>query len=201
MRPIQKRFAEIMAEEIGTKLVAELDPDPSRPGLKETPERWAKMMLDLTAGYAQSPKDILKCFEDGAEQVDEMVFQGAIPFFSLCEHHMAPFFGVIHIGYIPRGKIIGLSKFGRLSDIFARRLQVQERLTNQIAEAIQEHAAPEGVGVVIRARHLCVESRGVEKIGTITYTSALRGALKAEPEARAEFLKFVDMADRRVTSI
>lgn len=104
MWPERKTYAAIMGDQLGKQLIAELDPDPDRPGLKETPERWAKMMLDLTAGYAQEPEAILKCFEDGAERVDEMVFQGAIPFFSLCEHHMAPFFGVIHVGYIPQDR-------------------------------------------------------------------------------------------------
>jgi GTP cyclohydrolase I len=168
-----------------------------RPGLKETPDRFARYLLDLTAGYAIEPGAVLKTFEDGAENVDELVFQGSIPFFSLCEHHMAPFFGVAHIGYIPNGKILGLSKFARLIEVFARRLQVQERLTNQIADALVEHLAPHGVGVIIRARHLCMESRGVQKIGTITYTSALRGALRMLPEARGEFLEFAKMADAR----
>jgi len=116
-----------------------------------------------------------------------------------CEHHLAPFFGVCHIGYIPNGKIVGLSKLGRLVDMFARRLQVQERMTQQIAHALEEHLHPQAVGVVIRCRHLCMESRGLQKVGTITYTSALLGKFKTEPETRAEFLGFVGRADGKST--
>lgn len=193
--------------------------DATRSGLKETPARAAAYFKDATVGYTKKPADVLKDFADGAERVDQMVFQGAIPFFSMCEHHMAPFFGVVHIGYIPNGKVLGLSKFARLVDVFARRLQVQERLTNQIADALWEWLIPEageeapikeqfesairraaapsgeGVGVTIRARHLCMESRGVQKIGTVTYTSALRGSIKNEPSAREEFMGFVKLAD------
>lgn len=176
-----------------------LEPEPYRDGLKETPDRVASYFQEVTSGYGVDPQAVLKLFEDGAENVDEMVFQGAIPFFSLCEHHMVPFFGVAHIGYIPNKKIVGLSKFSRLIEIFARRLQVQERLTNQIADSLMDNLDPLGVGVVIRARHLCMESRGVQKTGTITYTSALRGAIKTTASVRAEFLKFVELADARTS--
>lgn len=180
---------------IGKQLIDELDADPSRPGLKETPKRWAKYMMAMTEGNAGDPATILKTFEDGAEKADELIHQGPIPFYSLCEHHLAPFFGVVHIGYIPDGRILGLSKFARLIEIFARRLQVQERLTAQIADTLWDHLKPEGVAVVIRARHMCMESRGVERMRIATSTSALRGSLKVEPEARAEFFKFVELAE------
>lgn len=168
-----------------------------RPGLKETPKRWAAAMGFLTSGYGQDPGKVLKSFDDGAEHYDEMVFQGGIPLFSLCEHHVAPFFGVAHIGYIPSGKIVGLSKLARVADIFARRLQVQERLTQQIAHALQEHLQPKAVGVVLRCRHLCMESRGVQKIGTLTHTSSLHGAFQESARARQEFMQFVALADAR----
>lgn len=167
--------------------------DISRGGLEETPGRFAKAWNFWTSGYGKDPKDVLKTFDDGA--CSEMVFQGNINVWSLCEHHLAPFFGVAHIGYIPNGKIIGLSKFYRLAEIFARRLQVQERLTTDIADALVEHLEPLGVGVVLRCRHSCMESRGIQKAGGATITSALRGAMKDESPARAEFLRFVEMAD------
>jgi GTP cyclohydrolase I len=162
--------------------------DVSREGLQETPARVAKAMAHWYRGYDQDPKDVLKVFEDGAEGCDEMVVVEDIPFFSHCEHHMAPIFGTATIGYIPNGKIIGLSKIPRLLDVFARRMQVQERLTNQVANALREHLQPLGCGVVIRARHFCMESRGIEKIGSSTITSAMHGVFKDQPSTRAEFL-------------
>lgn len=162
-----------------------------RPGIRETPTRVAKALLEWTSGYDQDVKAIFKVFDDGAEDVDGMVIVKEIPFYSHCEHHMAPFFGTVDIGYIPNAKeprIVGLSKLARLTDIFAHRWQVQERMTNQIANAIVENLAPVGVGVVTRARHLCMESRGVRKQGHHTVYSALRGAMKDEPQTRAEFL-------------
>lgn len=163
--------------------------NPARAGLVETPVRFARSFMHYFSGYGKEPKDVLKTFIDGAGNVDQAVVQRDIPVWSLCEHHMAPFFGVVHIGYIPNGKIVGLSKLARLVDIFARRLQVQERLTNQIADALWEVLEPDGVGVVLKCRHSCMEMRGVEKAGTMTVTCALRGAMKSEPEARAEFLE------------
>lgn len=183
------------------KLLKQLTDDPDRPGLKDTPARVLRYWSEVTAGYQMTPGDVLKCFEDGAEGVDEMVFQGAIPFFSVCEHHLVTFFGLVHIAYIPDGKIVGLSKFARLVEVFARRLQVQERLTTQIADALNQHLKPKGVGVAIRARHLCLESRGVQKIGTITYTSALRGLIKEAADARSEFLHYVQLADARSSNL
>lgn len=172
-------------------LIEKAGDDPFRPGVLDTPLRFLKAWEFWTSGYNQDPATVLKTFEDGAQGCDEMIAQRDISFFSLCEHHLAPFFGVVHIGYIPNGRIVGLSKLARLVEVFARRLQVQERLTNQIAEALDNHLQPVGVGVVVEARHLCMESRGVQKSGTSTVTSALRGVFKTKPEARAEFLSFV----------
>jgi GTP cyclohydrolase I len=174
-----------------------------RSGLDETPQRAQRYFEAMTSGYDYSGDRLgalIKSFTDGAEKCDEMVFVGNISMFSLCEHHMAPFFGVVHIGYIPNGKVIGLSKMPRLVEVFSRRLQVQERLTNQIADALHDNLEPKGVGVVIRARHLCMEARGVQKVGSITYTSGLRGIMK-DSGARGEFLQWVSLADRRATAL
>ena len=160
-----------------------------RPGTEDTPRRVADAWMEWTSGYEQNPADVLKAFKDGADGYDQLILVRDIPMYSTCEHHLAAFFGRVHVGYIPNGKIVGLSKIPRLVDVFARRLQVQERLTKQIADALQEHLDPKGVGVVIEARHLCMESRGIAKTGTVTITSALRGCLLTEPSARAEFLQ------------
>lgn len=160
-----------------------------REGLQETPSRVAKAWEFWTSGYGRDVADVLKTFEDGAEGVDEMVVVKDIPFYTHCEHHMAPFFGTATIGYIPNGKVVGLSKLSRVLDIFARRLQVQERLTCQVADALMKHLEPKGSAVVLKARHLCMESRGVCQQGHHTITSALRGAFKDEPDTRAEFLR------------
>lgn len=159
-----------------------------REGLHETPERFAKAWDFWTKGYRESPADILKVFEDGAQNYDQMVMVKDIPLYSKCEHHLADIFGTVSIAYIPDGKIVGLSKLSRLADCFAKRLQVQERLTCQIADALVEHLAPRGVGVLVRARHMCMESRGVNQQGHHTITTALRGVLLAEPAARQEFM-------------
>lgn len=169
--------------------------DPKRGGLLETPHRVAKAWAHWTSGYKKDPATILKVFEDGADGCDEMVIVKDIPFYTHCEHHMAPFFGTATVAYIPDGKIVGLSKISRIVDLFARRLQVQERLTNQIADALNEHLQPKGVGVVIRARHLCMESRGICQQGHHTITSALRGVLKDKAEARAEFMALANKAE------
>ncbi len=163
--------------------------NPDREGLLDTPERVIKAFRDFwCSGYGVDPSSVLKCFEDGAEGCDEMVLQRKIPIFSLCEHHMAPFHGVAHIAYIPDKRVVGLSKLSRLLDIFARRLQVQERLTNQVADALMNGLNPLGVGVILKCRHSCMESRGVKIHGTETITCAVRGVFKTKPEARAEFL-------------
>lgn len=165
--------------------------DPEREGLRETPGRVVKAWGEWFSGYRADPASFLKTFEDGAEGVDELVIVRGIDLFSHCEHHMAPFFGKAHVGYIPSGKVVGLSKLARVVDAYARRLQVQERITNQVADLINDVLQPVGVGVVIEATHFCMCSRGVNKQGSTTITSALRGALKDKPEARAEFMGLV----------
>jgi GTP cyclohydrolase I len=175
-------------------LLQRFDPEPEREGLHDTPARYVKAMKEWTAGYSVNPESLLKTFKDGADSYDEMVFVGAIPFYSMCEHHLAPFFGVAHIGYLPQGNIVGLSKLPRLVDAFARRFSVQERITTQIADTIQKVLRPRGVGVVLQARHMCMESRGINRPGCVTTTAALRGKLKTESDARAEFYKMIDQA-------
>lgn len=175
---------------IGTNLVLACEGTTTndiRGGLRETPARFALAWAHWTSGYEQDPTEMLKNFEDGAERYNQMVLVRSIPVYSHCEHHLAPFFGVAHVAYIPNGRIVGLSKISRLVDIFARRLQVQERLTGQIADSITEHLKPLGVGVVLECRHLCMESRGIQRQGTETLTSALKGVMQ-EPGARSEFL-------------
>lgn len=159
-----------------------------RPGLLETPIRVAKAMEHWFGGYDVDIPGLFKVFKDGAEGADQMVAVVRIPFYSKCEHHMADIFGHATVAYIPSGRIVGLSKLNRVVDAFARRLQVQERLTNNIADAIQQYLEPVGVGVYITARHMCMESRGVCQHGHHTVTTALRGAIKDEPQTRAEFL-------------
>lgn len=169
------------------KLLFHLDPNPQRGGLKETPIRVAKAWHHWTRGYKMDPKAVLKVFEDGGETYDQMVTVKDIPFYSHCEHHLAPFFGTATIAYIPDKKIVGLSKLSRVLDIFAARLQVQERLTDQVADALWTHLQPKGVGVLARARHLCMESRGICKQGHETITTALRGNFH-EQHVKEEFL-------------
>jgi GTP cyclohydrolase I len=170
------------------RLLQYVGEDPTRGGLLETPRRFIKAWGEWTSGYGRDPKEILKVFEDGGEKYDQMVIVKDIPIYSKCEHHLADIFGTATIAYIPNGKIVGLSKLSRLADIFARRLQVQERLTQQIADSLQEHLNPKGVGVLIRARHMCMESRGLCQQGHHTITTALHGALKDDPSARQEFM-------------
>jgi GTP cyclohydrolase I len=174
-------------------LCEESGDDFGRPGIAETPERMARAWEYWLSGYAQDPAKVLKVFEDGADGVNQLVIVKNIPVYSVCEHHTAPFFGTASVGYIPKGKIVGLSKLSRVVDIFARRLQVQERLTNQIADAIHTNLQPKGVGVVVSCRHLCMESRGIERQGSETITSALRGCLLNEDAARAEFFNLTGM--------
>lgn len=177
-------------EELTRELLQRLGEDPSRDGLLRTPERMAKALQFLTRGHQEHPHDILR----GAlfdVDYDEMVIVKDIEMFSLCEHHVLPFFGKVHVAYIPNGKVIGLSKIPRLVDVFARRLQVQERLTTQIAETIQEAINPQGVGVIVEARHLCMMMRGVEKQHSSTITSAMLGAFRDERPTRDEFLALV----------
>ena len=177
-------------QEIYAELLRRIGEDPDRDGLQKTPERMEKSMAFLTRGYQQSVEDVLH----GAlfdVDYDEMVMVKDVEFYSLCEHHLLPFFGKAHIAYLPQGKVVGLSKIPRIVDVFARRLQVQERLTQQIAEAIEEAIHPQGVGVVIEAQHLCMMMRGVEKQSSLTVTSSMRGAFKTQLQTRNEFLTLV----------
>ena len=163
--------------------------DVNREGLRDTPYRVAKAWDYWTKGYDVDIEKLLTTFRDGAENYDQMVSVCNIPFYSHCEHHLAPFFGNAIVSYIPQSNIVGLSKLNRVVDAFARRLQVQERFTNQIADAIFTHLQPLGVGVHIKARHLCMESRGICQQGHFTCTTALRGVIKDEDTPREEFLK------------
>jgi len=171
-------------------LLVELGEDGSRQGLKATPARVSRAFRELTDGYGVSPADIVA----GAvfdQDYDEMVLVKDIPFYSLCEHHMLPFFGSCHVGYLPRGKVVGLSKIPRIVGAFAHRLQLQERMTKEIAEALNDAVAPKGVGVVVEARHLCMEMRGVQKPGGQLITSCMLGTFRKDARTRAEFLELV----------
>ncbi|MDJ0837483.1 MAG: GTP cyclohydrolase I FolE [Acidobacteriota bacterium] len=170
--------------------------NPNREGLQETPDRLVRSYGELYRGYQTEIKSIMKTFTDGAEQADEMVIQRNIPFFSMCEHHMLPFVGVAHIAYLPDKKIVGLSKMARLVEVFARRLQVQERMTAQISEALMTYLQPKGAACVIEATHLCMAQRGVSKSHSDTVTSSLRGVFK-EAKTRSEFLNFITSDTRR----
>ena len=178
-------------KELIEKLLVELGEDPSREGLKNTPERVAKSMKFLTGGYWVNIEELVNdaLFED--PNTDEMVILKDIDMFSLCEHHMLPFFGKCHVAYIPNGKIIGLSKVPRIVDAFGRRLQVQERLTSQIASCLNDILKPKGVAVVVDALHLCMSMRGVEKQNSYTTTSSMLGAFKSNPSTRSEFLSLL----------
>ncbi|NDH23503.1 MAG: GTP cyclohydrolase I FolE [Actinobacteria bacterium] len=167
--------------------------DPAREGLLETPSRFLKAWREYTRGYLEKPEDVLKSFEDGAERVDEMVIVRDIPVYSLCEHHLIPFIGKAHVAYIPNrsGNVIGLSKVARLVDGYAKRPQVQERLTRQVADALEEHLQPRGVLVVVEAEHLCMSMRGVRKAGSSTVTSSVTGIFRANVATRAEAMRFL----------
>jgi GTP cyclohydrolase I len=182
-----------MAEKIRDlveEMLRALGEDPSRQGLQKTPDRVERALTFLTQGYRQDPEEILqKAIFD--EQYDEMVIVKDIEVFSLCEHHLLPFFGRCHVGYLPKGKIVGVSKIPRVVDVYARRLQLQERLTTQIADALWRHLQPHGVAVVIEARHLCMMMRGVEKQNSVMTTSAMRGVFQSERATRMEFMELV----------
>lgn len=162
--------------------------NPDRPGLIETPARVVKAWQHWTSGYRQDPASVMKAFEDGAEDYNELIVVRNIPVYSHCEHHLAPFFGKATVGYLPDGKIVGLSKLTRLVECFTKRLQVQERLTMQVANALMEILEPRAAGVVIRCRHLCMESRGIRTTGEETVTSAMLGELQTNLGMRTEFL-------------
>ncbi|MFY9703595.1 MAG: GTP cyclohydrolase I FolE [Terriglobales bacterium] len=177
-------------EELVREMIVRLGEDPDREGLSRTPARVEKAMKFLVKGYKDDPEALLRkaLF---TVTYDEMVIVKDIEMFSLCEHHLLPFFGKVHVAYIPNGKVIGLSKIPRLIEAFSRRLQIQERLTTQIAEAIQKTIEPQGVGVVIEARHLCMMMRGVEKQHSSAVTSSMLGSFRNEEETRTEFLSLI----------
>lgn len=164
----------------------------AREGLDDTPDRFAAAWAFWTQGYREDLADVLKTFSDGATGYDEMIIETDIPVYSKCEHHLADIFGVAHVGYIPSGRIVGLSKIVRVVEHFARRLQVQERMTTQIAEAIGRGLMARGVGVVLQCRHMCMESRGVQRPNVVTTTTSLQGVMRTDPAARSEFLAMVN---------
>ncbi len=183
-------LSDVSTQSLYREVLARLHENPDRDGLLRTPERVEKSMQFLTKGYSEDAKKILR----GAlfdVDYDQMVIVKDVEVFSMCEHHMLPFFGKVHVAYIPKGKVIGLSKIPRLVDVFARRLQVQERLTSEIANAIEDAIHPEGVGVVMEARHLCMMMRGVEKQHSSTVTSAMLGSFRTDQQTRSEFLSLV----------
>lgn len=171
-------------------LLKELGEDPARDGLVDTPTRVAKAYRFLTSGYNQDPNEILNRAMFDVDY-DEMVLVRDIEFYSLCEHHLVPFFGSVHVGYIPDGRVVGLSKIPRLVEMFSRRFQVQERLTTQIAETIESILSPKGVGVVVESKHLCMVMRGVQKQSSYAITSSLRGEFSEDPKTRAEFMNLI----------
>lgn len=180
--------SDVFSDQDWRRLLKSLGEDPERAGLTETPARVARAWKHWTSGYQRDPAEILKVFQDGAEQYNELIVVRGIPVYSHCEHHLAPFFGFATIGYTPNGRIVGLSKLTRLVECFSQRLQVQERLTMQIADSLMTHIAPRSVGVLIRCRHMCMESRGIRTPGEVTITSALEGELQTNLALRTEFL-------------
>lgn len=178
------------------KLLKDVGEDPQRDGLLKTPKRFVDSMKFLTSGYQMDVKAIIQKALFDVEYQD-MVIVRDIEFYSLCEHHLLPFYGLCHVGYIPNGKVVGLSKIPRVVDAFARRLQVQERLTNQVGEALQQHLLPQGVGVVIEAYHLCMMMRGVEKQSSYTVSSSMQGVFR-NLETREEFLSLIHSPKRNI---
>ncbi len=187
----QVELSRASTEQIYAELLRRVGEDPARDGLLRTPQRMEKALAFFTRGYKQSVDEVLHAALFDVDY-DEMVIVKDIEFYSQCEHHLLPFFGKAHIAYVPQGKVIGLSKMPRIVDVFARRLQVQERLTQQVAEAIKEAIEPQGVGVVIEAQHLCMMMRGVEKQSSSTVTSAMLGVFKTQLQTRSEFLSLID---------
>ncbi len=186
----EKPLKEASLDELIREMLVRIGEDPSREGLRETPNRLAKALGDLTRGYQQDAKKILNNALYSV-QYDEMVIVKDIDLFSMCEHHLLPFFGKCHVAYIPNQRVIGLSKIARLVEMYARRLQIQERLTCQIAETINEAINPIGVGVVIEAQHLCMIMRGIEKQNSLAMTSSMLGAFREEQQTRLEFLELL----------
>jgi len=187
---VPETLSSVSTQELYRELLTRIGEDPARDGLLRTPERMEKSMAFLTRGYAM---DVTTVLHNALFDVDydEMVIVKDIEFFSMCEHHLLPFFGKAHIAYVPNGKVIGLSKIPRLVDVFSRRLQVQERLTRQVGDAITEAINPQGVAVILEAQHLCMMMRGVEKQHSSTVTSAMLGVFKTQLQTRNEFLSLV----------
>ncbi|MRJ01993.1 MAG: GTP cyclohydrolase I FolE [Epsilonproteobacteria bacterium] len=182
----KRRFEEAVRE-----ILTLIGEDPQREGLVKTPERVYRAFLHLTSGYRKDPKEVLGEALFSSSN-DEMVVVRDIEFYSLCEHHLLPIIGRVHVAYIPDGKVVGLSKIPRMVEVFARRLQIQEQMTEQIADALMESVQPKGVGVVVQARHMCMEMRGVEKICSSTVSSALRGIFKENLKTREEFFSLIN---------
>jgi len=184
-------MAEVSIEDAVNVILRQLGEDPAREGLAKTPERVARALQFLTKGYAEDPQTVI----NGAlfvENYSEMIVLKDIDFFSLCEHHILPFFGTAHVAYIPKHRIVGISKLARLVEVYSRRLQVQERLTTQIANMLMDELDPLGVAVVLRAEHLCMRMRGVEKQNSVVVTSAMLGAFRSRQETRQEFMTLVN---------
>ncbi|HUF76201.1 MAG TPA: GTP cyclohydrolase I FolE [Longimicrobiales bacterium] len=186
--PPKLDLARVPFPELVAEMIRRLGDDPSRAGMLKTPERVAESMAFLTKGYAESPEGVLNdaLFEEAHQN---MVLVKDIELYSLCEHHLLPFFGKVHVAYVPNGRIVGLSKVARLVEVFARRFQVQERLTEQIAQALWDTTQPQGVAVIVEAYHLCMMMRGVEKQNSKTITSAMRGLFLDDQRTRDEFLR------------
>jgi GTP cyclohydrolase I len=182
-----------LGETVAT-LIEQLGENPDREGLLDTPRRVAESLRYLTEGYSTDPSTVVGDALFALDGYDDMVLVKDIAFYSLCEHHLLPFFGRVHIGYVPEGRIVGLSKLPRLVDMYSRRLQVQERMTREIAEAIDSVVTPRGVGVVVEGRHLCIEMRGVEKESSQTVTSCMLGVFRDDQRTRAEFLSHIQQS-------
>jgi GTP cyclohydrolase I len=187
--PWERMGKEDKAEDNVRRILQAIGEDPEREGLRETPTRVVKSWGKLFGGYSQSPNGIIKTFQDGA--CDEMVILRDIEFYSTCEHHMLPFFGKAHIGYLPNKKVVGISKLARLLEVFSRRLQIQERIGQQVTEALMEILQPQGAGCVLEAQHFCMTARGVEKQDSIMVTSSMRGGFRDDHTVKSEFLRMI----------
>ena len=189
--PWEQGRSDTSADDIVTRTLQRIGEDPGRDGLLDTPKRVVKSWDEIYAGYQMDPVEILSTRFDNEEKYNQMVLLKNIDFYSMCEHHMLPFFGKVHIGYLPKDKVVGISKLSRLVDCFSRRLQIQERMTQQIANAIQQELDPMGVAVICEAQHLCMVMRGVKKMNAYMTTSALKGVYEDDTSARQEFLMLV----------
>ena len=181
-------------EEVGRQLISALGEDPTREGLRDTPRRFAKAWAEFVSGYGPAPEGEMRTF--CAEGFDEMVLVKGIRFFSMCEHHLLPVVGTVSVGYVPNGRVVGLSKIPRIVERFGRRLQNQERMTAQIADALEAALTPRGVAVLCSAEHFCMSMRGVKQVGALTDTSAVRGIFRTDPRTRAEFFSLCRPANQ-----